>query len=507
MSEKIETFSGFNLSPETLQALKKKGFVSPTGIQSKIIPVLLDGGRDIIGKARTGTGKTAAFGIPLVEKIIPGQQHPGALILVPTRELCMQVATEISSLSADRKLRVSAVYGGQPIEIQMRQLKRGADVAVGTPGRVLDLIRREVLVLQSVQYVVLDEADEMLDMGFVEDIREILSHVPIQRKMLMFSATMPEAARKIADDFMPGFTMITAENDDVSLSQVEHVAYCIPRDRKPAALQRILALNPDFYGLVFCRTRMDVDELSEKLNNAGLQVEALHGEISQAQRTRVIERFKRRGFSLLVATDVAARGIDINDLSFVVNYSLPLSAESFIHRSGRTGRAGKSGCAITFFTPGERRRYERICQESNIRPFLRDIPDANALADAGRNALQTKLLAYIENGEVPESYLHLAKNLMQYDAAKIIAALVYECCGRKLDPGSFQDIRKQRRANDRNGVADIPVKPDKKRQKRQKSSSAPPSLRNMLGTWEKELENYPRGCKDKSRSQKKRDKN
>ena len=436
------TFADLNLSQRTLEALEKKNFIEPTPIQAKIIPLLLEGKSDLIGQARTGTGKTAAFGIPLAENLTPGGKMPGALVLAPTRELGMQVANELEEISSGRGLAVVPIYGGQAIELQLRLLKKKCDIVVGTPGRVLDHIRRGSLKLDMLQYLILDEADEMLDMGFIDDIREVLAAAPQERKMLMFSATMPEEIRKIADDFMPDCELVKVDAENSPANQVEHLSYMVKRENKVDALMRILALYPEFYGLVFCRTRVDADELAEKLNTARYNVEVLHGEVSQAQRTRVIERFKKRGFNLLVATDVAARGIDISDLTHVVNYSIPGTPESFIHRAGRTGRAGKTGCAITFFTPGERRRYENLIREAKCEVKLSELPGAEVLANVRREALVNRLADRMNRRDIPESYYLFAKELAAGDPVPIIAAMLAEIGGNEFDPDSYGEPEK-----------------------------------------------------------------
>lgn len=436
------TFAELNLSERILEALSRKNFTEPTPIQAKIIPLLLEGKSDLIGQARTGTGKTAAFGIPLAERVVPAAKKTGALVLTPTRELGMQVAKELEEIASGSGLAVVPVYGGQAIELQLRLLKKRCDIVVGTPGRVLDHIRRGSLKLDSLQYLILDEADEMLDMGFIDDIRAVLEATPPERKMLMFSATMPDEIRKIADDFMPECELIKVDAENSPANQVEHISYMVKRENKVDALMRILALYPDFYGLVFCRTRTDADDLAEKLNTARYNVEVLHGEVSQAQRTRVIERFKKRGFNLLVATDVAARGIDISDLTHVVNYSIPGTPESFIHRAGRTGRAGKTGCAITFFTPGERRRYENLIREAKCEVRLSELPGAEVLANVRREALVNRLADRMNRREIPESYYNFAKELAAGDPVPIIAAMLAEIGGNEFDPESYGEPEK-----------------------------------------------------------------
>ena len=356
----LENFTALGVADYLIPALLEKGFKEPTDIQSLAIPLLLSGEKDIIGQALTGTGKTAAFGLPILQVLERGSV-PQALILAPTRELSIQISAELESLQGSKHLRIATFFGGQAIPIQLGILKKGVDIAVGTPGRIMDLHRRGVLKLDQLQFAVLDEADEMLDMGFVDDIREILSLTNSDKRMLMFSATMPQEIMDIAKEFMrPDFEIARAAVNATNTELTEQIFHEVKREDKIDALARVIESMPDIYALVFCRTRADVDEVTEKLSALKYHVEALHGEISQAQRLRVIENFKKRKFPVLIATDVAARGIDVNDLNCVVNFSMPQNAETYIHRIGRTGRAGKHGLAITFVTPREQRKFKQI---------------------------------------------------------------------------------------------------------------------------------------------------
>lgn len=422
-------FSQFGLSPSTLEALNLKSITVPTPIQEEAIPLLLEGVHDVLAQARTGTGKTAAFGIPIIERITPGLKYPRALVLTPTRELCMQVAAEMQSLSCDPDLVVVSVYGGAAIESQIRQLKKGCDIVVGTPGRVMDLYRREVLIFDELTFAVLDEADEMLDMGFLEDIEAILDLTPVDKQMLMFSATMPAGIMKIAERFMRKCRIIKVDSQPDNTGQIRQYGYIVAREDKTDALSRLLEGDPDMYALVFCRTRADVDELCEAMSRKHFRVEALHGEISQAQRTKVTERFKRKSFNILIATDVAARGIDVAGLTHVINYSLPMNPEIYIHRIGRTGRAGKTGTAVTFVTPGEKRKLSALAKAMGKPLEIRELPSWQQVLAAKQEAL----LAKISSVEPDAVYLAMADKLLQdKDPRTVAAALLETGFGSKL---------------------------------------------------------------------------
>jgi len=348
-----EKFKKLGLTDKTLVALQKKGFEEPTSIQEKVIPLLLKGKKDIIGQAQTGTGKTAAFGLPIIENINPDKKNVKALILTPTRELAIQVAEELNSLKGNQSIKIIPVYGGQVITQQIRKLKSGVDIVVGTPGRVIDHIKRRTLKLRELSYLVLDEADEMLNMGFIEDVEEILESVGPDRRMLMFSATMPERIKKIAERFMGEYEHIKGKKEQLITGLTEQIYFEVHEQDKLEALTRIIDIEDEFYGLVFCRTKVIVSGLAGKLMDRGYDAEALHGDLTQPQREVILGRFRKRNITILVATDVAARGIDIINLSHVINYSLPQDPESYIHRIGRTGRAGSEVMAITFVTPSE----------------------------------------------------------------------------------------------------------------------------------------------------------
>ena len=356
------SFEDLGLDELTLKAVEAKGFEVPSPIQILAIPRLLEGDANLIAKARTGTGKTAAFGLPLVQKIREDKGFPQALILTPTRELCLQVCKEIQSFSSDNFPRMASVYGGQSMGEQIRNLKKGVEIVVGTPGRVKDHIERGTLKLENISYFILDEADEMLDMGFIEDIEEIFGHANPDSRILLFSATMPPQILKIASQFMGDYEVIEEEKRPEEPLLTEQRYWVVRENEKIEALVRLIDISPDFYGLVFTQTKVDADTVCKQLDEKGYEVAALHGDIPQAQREKILYRFRNKKTRVLVATDVAARGLDIEGLTHVVNYALPFDVPTYVHRIGRTGRAGAKGLAFTFVRPEERRKLEFIKQ-------------------------------------------------------------------------------------------------------------------------------------------------
>ncbi|MEN8122055.1 MAG: DEAD/DEAH box helicase [Bacteroidota bacterium] len=355
------TFKETELNSEILKALDELGFVNPTPIQEKTIPHLLSDERDLVGFAQTGTGKTAAFGLPIIHQIDTKSKNVQAIILSPTRELCVQIAKDITNYSKYTKgLSVVAVYGGTSIDTQIRSLNKGAQIVVGTPGRTLDLIKRKKLKLSSVDYLVLDEADEMLTMGFKDDLDAILEGTPEEKQTLLFSATMPKEIANIAKKYMNNAVEISAGKKNTGAANVNHVYYMVNARDRYLALKRIADINPQIYGIVFCRTRRETKEVAEKLMADGYNADALHGDLSQAQRDYVMNRFRVKNLQLLVATDVAARGLDVNELTHIINYNLPDDLEVYIHRSGRTGRAGKKGVSISIIHSREKGKIRMI---------------------------------------------------------------------------------------------------------------------------------------------------
>ena len=356
------SFEDLGLDEATLQAVEAKGFENPTPIQILAIPRLLDGDANIIAKARTGTGKTAAFGLPLVQKIRSDCGYPQALILTPTRELCMQVCREIESFATGKFPRLTAVYGGASMGTQLKDLKKGVEIVVGTPGRVKDHIERGTLKLDKISYFILDEADEMLDMGFREDIENIFQNANPDSRILLFSATMPKEILQIAANFMGEYEVVEEETKPEEPLLTEQHYWVVREYEKIEALVRLIDLSPDFYGLVFTQTKSDADSVSKQLDERGYEVAALHGDIPQTQREKILARFRSKKTRILVATDVAARGIDIEGLTHVVNYAIPYDGPTYVHRIGRTGRAGAKGLAFTLVRPEERRRVEYLKQ-------------------------------------------------------------------------------------------------------------------------------------------------
>lgn len=358
------TFQDLGVREDLLKAIAELGFEAPMPVQEKVIPVLLNEDHDLVGLAQTGTGKTAAFGLPVIQRVDTEMRRPQALILAPTRELCLQIAGDLADYSKYTPgLRVLPVYGGSSIESQIRSLREGVQIIVATPGRLIDLIDRGVVKLDDVHTVVLDEADEMLNMGFVDSITAILSHVPEQRKMLLFSATMPAEVAKIAKRFMKDPEEIVIGTRNEGATNVRHIYYMVNARDKYLALKRIADNNPNIYAIIFCRTRRDTQEVADKLIQDGYNADALHGDLSQQQRDIVMKKFRDRVITMLVATDVAARGLDVDDLTHVINYGLPDDTAVYTHRSGRTGRAGKTGVSIAVIhsrEKGKLREIERI---------------------------------------------------------------------------------------------------------------------------------------------------
>ena len=363
----MKTFEELGVSLEIRKAIEEMGYESPMPVQEEVIPYLLGNGNDVVALAQTGTGKTAAFGLPLIQKIDVTRRIPQALILCPTRELCLQIAGDLTDYSKYiTDLKILPVYGGSSIDSQIRSLKQGVHIIVATPGRLIDLMERKVANLSTVRDVVMDEADEMLNMGFTDSINAILEKVPQDRNTLMFSATMSPEISRIAKTYLHDAKEITIGTKNEGSKNVNHIAYIIHAKDKYLALKRVVDFYPQIYGIIFCRTRKETQEIADKLIQDGYNADSLHGELSQAQRDLVMQKFRQRHLQLLVATDVAARGLDVNDLTHVINYGLPDDTESYTHRSGRTGRAGKTGISIAIINlreKGKMREIERIIKK------------------------------------------------------------------------------------------------------------------------------------------------
>jgi ATP-dependent RNA helicase DeaD len=387
------TFEELGLKSEVLKSLKELGFEAPTPIQQEAIPHLLGEKSDFVGLAQTGTGKTAAFGLPLVSKVKENVKIPQGLIICPTRELCLQIAKDLQSYSNHLNISVQSVYGGTDIRKQMSDIKRGVTIIVATPGRLVDLINRRAVVLQEIEYVVLDEADEMLNMGFKEDIDAILSQTPDSKNVWLFSATMPKEVANIAKNYMENPLEVSIGHKNQSNENIEHIYFVVKERDRYAALKRLIDFNPNIYGLVFCRTRRETALVAEKLGKEGYSAEPLHGDLSQAQRDSVMNRFREKSLQILVATDVAARGIDVDNISHVINYNLPDEIENYTHRSGRTARAGKKGESLVLINTGEGYKIRII--EGKIRTtFVKgEIPEPKEICEAQLLKLVSKVIA------------------------------------------------------------------------------------------------------------------
>lgn len=437
----LPKFRELGLSDAMLDSLTKKGFEEPTPIQAKTIPFLLTTTKDLIGKAQTGTGKTAAFGIPLIEQLAANSKKVQAIILAPTRELAIQVAEELSSFAEEKKARIAVVYGGAPIERQIAQLRRGVDIIVGTPGRVIDHLQRKTLDISEVSYVVLDEADEMLNMGFVEDIETILKVTPPQRRVVLFSATMPAHIERLAKQYMKDYEVISVASTQLSRDNIEQIYFEVPQSDKFEALYRIIDVEASFYGLIFVRTKLDADDVAHKLSNRGVTVEAIHGDLSQAQREKVLKKFRDKKISVLVATDVAARGIDIDNLTHVINYSLPQDPESYVHRIGRTGRAGKSGTAITLITPSEYRKLVSLQRVTNSKINKKKLPLVSDVIESKKNRIKTSLAEIIAEGQFTDMK-DVAKEILtdHVEAEMVLAALLKMAFKDQLSEKNYSEI-------------------------------------------------------------------
>jgi len=438
--QSMKEFEKLGVSKSIMEALKKKGFEEPTDIQKLVIPKILNSDKDIVAQAQTGTGKTAAFGIPLIEMIDRKKSGVKCLILTPTRELANQVAEEINSLKGRRKLKIVPVYGGQSLELQLKRLKEGADIVVGTPGRILDHLKRKSLDISKIDFFILDEADEMLNMGFINDIKTIFRYTPENRRVLLFSATMPREILNLAKTFMKDYELIKVDAKQLTTSLTEQIYFEVREEDKFEALCRIRDMYPEFYGLIFCRTKVDVDTVANKLIDRGYNAEGLHGDLSQYQRERILHKFKTKRINMLVATDVAARGIDIDNLTHVINYSLPQNPESYVHRIGRTGRAGKKGIAITFVTPSEYRNLLYIMRISNTEIKKEKLPGVEEIIENKKKHIIDDLKAVIENNE-HKDYLDFAKELLSVgNPEDIVAAMLRYRFADDLSSESYSDI-------------------------------------------------------------------
>jgi ATP-dependent RNA helicase DeaD len=431
----MATFKELGVRDDLLRAIELMGYENPMPIQEMVIPHLLNEETDVVGLAQTGTGKTAAFGLPMLQRIDTSSTETQALILDPTRELCLQTKTDLEDYSRYVDgLRIVAVYGGASIESQIREVKRGVQVIVATPGRLQDLIRRGVVKLDAVRTVILDEADEMLNMGFIDDINNILINVPDERKMLMFSATMPREIANIAKDFMHNPVEFVAGTRNEGSANVRHIYYMVKASDKYLALKRIVDYLPRIYGIVFCRTRASAQEVASQLIQDGYDADALHGDLSQAQRDAVMKKFRERNLQLLVATDVAARGLDVNDLTHIISYSLPDDNDIYNHRSGRTGRAGKTGISIAIIHSRERNKLKQIEKQIGKEFERREVPKAEEIIEKHLFNLAERLENVVVRDEAIAPYLpNVLKKLSWLSGEDVVKRLLSLEFNRMLD--------------------------------------------------------------------------
>ena len=423
--EKLK-FAELGLSPEILKAVDKMGFEEASPIQTAVIPTILEG-RDVIGQSSTGSGKTAAFAIPAIEKVDTHSRAVQVLILCPTRELAVQVAEEVGKLSLfKRGLHATPIYGGQSYDRQFRALESGVQVVIGTPGRVMDHMERGTLKLDALKLVILDEADRMLDMGFRDDIERILSGVPEERQLLFFSATMPPAIQSLIKRFTRNPAWIKVEAHAQNAPKVDQVYFEVDRRSKLEVLTRLIDLYDFRFGIIFCSTKIMVDELDEHMHARGYAVDRLHGDITQAQRNRVMEKFKRRGFEFLIATDVAARGLDVDDLEVVFNFDLPNDAEDYTHRIGRTGRAGKEGRAFTFVSGRELYKLQGMVRFAKIKIRRENVPSLDQVEEARENVFFEKLRSTLQEAKFKKQDRIIDRLMEQgYSSTDICSALLH----------------------------------------------------------------------------------
>jgi ATP-dependent RNA helicase DeaD len=427
----MNTFEALGLNEKLLQAVTDLGFTEPTTIQQKAIPVLLSGTKDLIGLAQTGTGKTAAFGLPLLQLIDATQKFPQALIVCPTRELCLQIEKELELFKKHTSgVHIVAVYGGSSISMQIRDIKRGVHIVVATPGRLIDLIERKAINLESIKYVVLDEADEMLNMGFQEDIEFILQNTPQRDSTWLFSATMPQEIRRVSKKYMEAPVEITVGKMNTANKNIDHQFYVTPAHSRFETLKRLIDFNPGMYAIIFTRTKIEAQEISEKLTREGYDIDALHGDLTQQQRNKVMDEFRNKTLQLLIATDVAARGIDVQGITHVINYELPDDMEVYTHRSGRTGRAGKTGVCMSVVHSREIGRIRAI-ERMIASPFHKlEIPTGRDVCRKQFYYFMDKMLqADISHGDY-ETYMPMLAekfaDISKEEVLKRVAALEFD---------------------------------------------------------------------------------
>ena len=444
------SFEALGIEESLLQGINALGFTEPTPIQEKAIPILLSGTKDFVGLAQTGTGKTAAFGLPLLQLVDSEARHPQALVVCPTRELCMQITKDIAKFSLHKKsIKSVAVYGGASIGDQIRDLKRGVQIVVATPGRLIDLIERKAINLENINYIVLDEADEMLNMGFREDIEFILGNTPNRNSIWLFSATMPSEVKQVSKRFMTTPAEVTIGKANAANEKIDHQYYTTSGVNRYHTLKRIIDFNPGIYGIIFTRTKADAQSITESLIREGYDIEALHGDLTQAQRDKVMARFREKNLQLLIATDVAARGIDVQGITHVINYELPDDPEVYTHRSGRTGRAGKSGICISIISQREAYRLRQIEKLLNSRFHKLDIPSGKDVCRKQFFHFIDKMLkADISHGEY-ETYIPLLRekfvDMEKEEILTRVAALEFDRFLQYYENAADLNVRDDRR--------------------------------------------------------------
>ncbi|MFR9503922.1 MAG: DEAD/DEAH box helicase [Rikenellaceae bacterium] len=441
MTNLEDQFEALGLSDQMLNAIRAKGFETPTQIQTLVIPRLLEGENDLIAQSHTGTGKTATFGLPIMQTLERDDEGVKAIILVPTRELAIQAAEELLSFNSEKRLAITAIYGGAAMSEQLRRLSKGVDIVVGTPGRTLDHIRRGTLKLGNVKFLVLDEADEMLNMGFIEDVEEIMSHTPEERRVMLFSATMPKRIVSLSDRYMRNTEILKVEGRQLTTDLTEQIYFEVREGDKFDALTRIIDIENDFYGIVFCRTKNNVDETVNRLIERGYSADGLHGDVSQASREKILRKFREKSINILVATDVAARGIDVNNLTHVINYSLPQDSESYVHRIGRTGRAGNKGTAITFITKSEMRHFGFMKRDINVEIKREELPTAQDIVAMKRNKIKSDLREIITNDNYSDQDEIVSDLLELYSPEVALGALLRLAFRSELDESNYPEIR------------------------------------------------------------------
>jgi ATP-dependent RNA helicase DeaD len=455
----MNAFEALGLNENLVQAVTNLGFTAPTPIQEQAIPVLISGTKDFVGLAQTGTGKTAAFGLPLLHLINSAEKYPQALVVCPTRELCLQITNDLLSFSkTSRGINVEPVYGGASIVMQIRNLKKGVQIVVATPGRLIDLIERKAIDLQKVKYVVLDEADEMLNMGFRDDIDFVLKNTINRDSIWLFSATMPAEVRAISKNFMTSPKEITVGKKNSGNVNIDHQYFVAASHQRYEALKRLIDFNPGMYGIIFTRTKADAQDISERLSKSGYEIEALHGDLSQQQRDRVMARFRTKALQLLIATDVAARGIDVDGITHVINYELPDDMEVYTHRSGRTGRAGKTGICLSITHTREMFKIRGLEKMINATFHKMDIPSGKEVCRKQFFHFMDKLItADISHGDY-ETYLpdlmSKFESISKEEVLQRVAALEFDHFLKYYENAedlNMKDRGRSDRSNDRGG--------------------------------------------------------